>query len=308
MKTTSLGLKIVALITLVNASMAPGFDKVEPRGLYASYETVSDYYAGRGERELASLESSSLKEYLNQVLNSGHIRREGAADELVESCPEDSHTYKRGESCQKVRFLSYDEARRYLFGHVYLREDKHDHFFIEPLYCARRYEKGIGPMKIPNTSVTGLNTEHVFPKSHFKSSRSKHRAPEMKTDIHHLAPSVAHVNSFRGSFHFGEPSTSIDSVDGCEESIRGRHKSSGGRILFSPRDSRKGDVARMMMYFSVRFNVGIADYEEKALRRWHEQDPVSERERKLNDLKFSVQGNRNPFIDYPSLVKRISNF
>jgi endonuclease I len=41
------------------------------------------------------------------------------------------------------------------------------------------------------------------------------------------------------------------------------------------------------------------------LLRWHEEDPISEAEARRNDVIYSYQGNRNPFIDYPDLVQLI---
>ena len=70
----------------------------------------------------------------------------------------------------------------------------------------------------------------------------------------------------------------------------------------------RGDVARMVMYFSVRFNVAIQNVEEGMLRSWHESDPVDSKEYERNRLRYSVQGNRNPFVDFPSLARSISDF
>lgn len=38
------------------------------------------------------------------------------------------------------------------------------------------------------------------------------------------------------------------------------------------------------------------------LLRWHEEDPVSEREILRNQLIYTYQNNRNPFVDRPDLV------
>ncbi|MDJ0839845.1 MAG: endonuclease [Acidobacteriota bacterium] len=99
-------------------------------------------------------------------------------------------------------------------------------------------------------------------------------------------------------------------------------------------DGRKGDVARAIFYMAIRYEGGVhgdSGADEPDLRltdddgvidlfksdgnvdisymgirsdllRWHEQDPVDDRERRRNDVIFSFQGNRNPFIDHPEWV------
>jgi len=41
------------------------------------------------------------------------------------------------------------------------------------------------------------------------------------------------------------------------------------------------------------------------LIRWHNEDPVSEKEIARNNAVYALQNNRNPFIDYPELVGKI---
>ena len=97
---------------------------------------------------------------------------------------------------------------------------------------------------------------------------------------------------------------------------------------------RQGDVARAMFYMAVRYEGGFHnetgdnepdliltdDYaliqasntgQNEAiaymgmlsdLLAWHEADPVDDSERRRNDVVFSFQGNRNPFIDNPNWV------
>jgi hypothetical protein len=38
------------------------------------------------------------------------------------------------------------------------------------------------------------------------------------------------------------------------------------------------------------------------LLQWHVQDPVNDRERRRNDVVYTYQHNRNPFIDHPEWV------
>ncbi len=41
------------------------------------------------------------------------------------------------------------------------------------------------------------------------------------------------------------------------------------------------------------------------LLSWHESDPVDDFELNRNDVIYSYQFNRNPFIDYPHFVEMI---
>ena len=90
--------------------------------------------------------------------------------------------------------------------------------------------------------------------------------------------------------------------------------------VFEPNDEYKGDFARTYFYFATRYqsqinNWGgifissyphIVGWQLNMLLRWHEQDPVSQKELDRNEAVYeSRQGNRNPFIDYPELVDLI---
>jgi len=81
-----------------------------------------------------------------------------------------------------------------------------------------------------------------------------------------------------------------------------------GTTVFEVRPSRRGDIARMMFYFSTRWGVDIAQTEEATLRRWSNEDPVDSRERARNEAIARIQGNRNPFVDCPTLLEQIENF
>jgi hypothetical protein len=81
-----------------------------------------------------------------------------------------------------------------------------------------------------------------------------------------------------------------------------------GNGVFEPRDAQKGQVARALFYFVVRFQ----DYsnhvlgQETILRTWYEVFPPTPVDIQRNEDIFTVQKNRNPFVDYPQFLKRIS--
>jgi endonuclease I len=78
--------------------------------------------------------------------------------------------------------------------------------------------------------------------------------------------------------------------------------------VFEVRKEARGDIARSMFYVATMYNLEIPEHEEKALRAWHKQDPVSKEERERNDRVAKHQKSRNPYVDYPNLTNRIKNF
>lgn len=193
------------------------------------------------------------------------------------------------------RRLGYDRARDVIFSaRPFLSSDGK----IECTYTGRRVS--------PDGSHTpgGFNAEHTWPQS---LGASKEPA---KSDLHHLFPVDDRTNSARGSFPFGTTTCLHGDETKCSYesggSALGRDK--WGDRVFEVRKDRRGNVARAMFYFAVRYEEEIPDAEEATLRAWHVEDPVDAREKARNDAIEQLQNNRNPFVDHPELVERIRDF
>lgn len=163
------------------------------------------------------------------------------------------------------------------------------------------------------------NREHLVPQSTFNS------ASPMKNDYFHVIPTDGSVNGARGSFPFGEVDGNADYTS-TNGSKRGQNTFPGySGTVFEPIDEFKGDIARSVLYFAIRyeneFNSGWDDNEVLAndseqffdqwyidlLVSWHIADPVSQKEIDRNNNGFDFQGNRNPLIDHPEYVDQIWN-
>ncbi len=199
------------------------------------------------------------------------------------------------------RSLGYNSAKKSLFGKLHLEQSTRG-YFIKDLYCGKLFTQGVGPGSLPNQNE--LNCEHTWPQSKFTPSFSKEM---QKSDLHHLFPTDSKANSTRGNYEFADVVRNENLVN-CELSQSGASTTQGGHTFFEPPTFHKGNVARALFYFSVRYKMSINPSQEAFLRQWNEIDPVDQEEINRNDAIEKLQGNRNPFIDNPELINQISDF
>lgn len=156
------------------------------------------------------------------------------------------------------------------------------------------------------------NREHLWAQS-WTNDDSKH-----KTDLHHVYPTDGYVNNRRGNYAFGEVgNASWTSQNGGK--LGSNIVSGYNGTVFEPIDEYKGDIARALMYVCVRYyqeDSGwttsdmtnkslIKDWAMTMLLRWHEEDPVDDKEINRNNAVYNIQRNRNPFVDYPDFAPMI---
>ena len=172
-------------------------------------------------------------------------------------------------------------------------------------------------------SVEGdcYNREHSFPASWFG------KAAPMYTDLHHLYPTDAKVNGMRSNYPFGT-TTGNKYKSANDFSKLGDCTYSGYTgTVFEPNDEYKGDFARTYFYMITCYEEKLADWYSKnsesratidgstypgfqtwqlnMLLEWARNDAVSQKEINRNNAVYSIQHNRNPFIDYPGLEEYI---
>jgi serine protease len=207
--------------------------------------------------------------------------------------------------------LTYKEAYNAL---EYTDEDPNNHENIILFYTGRSQPKKI---RSQFDSKDGWNREHVWPKSKGFKAKSNNYA---YTDLHHLRPTDTSVNSSKGNKDLDNGG--INNKEAIE--------TKSDRDSWEPRDDIKGDTARMMFYMAVRYegtggkydnyDLELVDYtgtesskenfdgrygKLSTLLEWHVQDPVDDAERSRHEKVYEIQGNRNPFIDYPEWVSYI---
>ncbi len=268
-------------------------------GAFAQAQSLSEKNAYYGEEFYQKLSSGvgndDLVYEIKKVLRSYHRSTGDGFDEILDRCS--------GKGCYAQGSLGYDGARTFLLGSFYLVEDGNE-YGVKDVYCDRvRKGIGAGPGRIPNHQH--VNTEHTWPQSRFSGKFDK---GFQKSDMHHLFPTDSQMNSTRGSFEFGEVEHETQDLN-CNSGARfGRPVGGKGSLVFEPPPQHKGNTARSLFYFSLRYDLPISANEESFLRKWSQEDPVDEEEMLRNDEIYKLQGNRNPFIDVPGLEERIHNF
>ncbi|MCX6316024.1 MAG: endonuclease [Bacteroidetes bacterium] len=146
------------------------------------------------------------------------------------------------------------------------------------------------------------NCEHVVPQSWF------HKDDPMRGDLHHLFACEVRCNSMRGNLpYYDFPDYNPQPLVDIEKTVPLCGKAENNS--FEP-ENNKGIVARAVMYFLVRYPGQLSGHyaSEKdiaMLKNWHASQSVTVFEKHRNQCIFRVQGNRNPFIDFPEWVEKI---
>ncbi|MBN2830563.1 MAG: endonuclease [Candidatus Cloacimonetes bacterium] len=189
----------------------------------------------------------------------------------------------------------YDGAKEEMFGYI----DNHSNL-VRCVYTGQDYSVPQGTM--PNQ--TYLNCEHTFAQSWFGDSEVSTK----RADINHLFPSNSNVNSSRGNLPFDVVVNVGNTFTYDNGYVSKRGSNINGLTCFEPADQHKGNLARALLYFNVRYNMtltqgGINMLE--TLLQWNVSDPVDTLEQQRNDGIWEFQNNRNPFIDHPEYVDYI---
>lgn len=268
-------------------------------GFPVTVAALEPYYGKKLADHSPQMEAASLRTLLFEVLSQVHVAKPGQPDELVSTCPPRA-------SCLSQKSLGYEGARKVLFGQLYLLSQD-NRYAVADVYCRRLLTeqdfprgKGPGPGQIPDNNV--VNAEHAWPQSLFSNQFPKDL---QKSDLHILFSTSAKANSLRGNQPFGDVISSVKSV--CSESKLG-YTSRGNINSFLPPENIRGDVARALFYFSVRYKMKIDLEQESTLRSWHDHDPVDQEESERHAVKFDLTHIRNPFIDHPEWVDQIADF
>ena len=160
------------------------------------------------------------------------------------------------------------------------------------------------------SNVGKWNREHTYPRSRggFNSIEEDDIADGIDVFTATRPDSLRHANS---------DAHGLRATDGPENSSRGNQDYGEYNGPSGNQGSWQGDVARSIFFLTIRYNgldvvngnpdnstVGqLGDL--TTLLDWHRNDPPDDFEMNRNNVIYTWQFNRNPFIDQPDLVEYI---
>lgn len=210
---------------------------------------------------------------------------------------------------KKAKVLNYGSGKGSTWWGFYSTDN--DNGYVIDRYSNNRVE-----FDSQGSVASGMNIEHSFPKSWWGGS--KNQAYE---DLYNLMPSDSKANSSKSNYGMGivtQTSGKGFYDNGCIKVGDG----SEGFKLWQPSVEWQGDFSRGYMYMATAYqdftwtgealnSLQQGDYPtlkpwaSKLYIKWCKEDPVSKTEAARNEAVYKIQGNRNPFVDFPNLMEYI---
>ncbi len=179
-------------------------------------------------------------------------------------------------------------------------------------YVIDRYSDNRAKFGSQGSAVSGMNIEHSFPKSWWGGTKN-----QAYQDLYNLMPSESKANSSKSNYGMGVVTTSTYD-NGCIKVGKGDQ----GFMVWQPSTEWQGDFSRSYMYMATAYqnftwtSEGLNSLEQgdyptlkqwayELYIKWCKEDPVSQTEIARNEAVYKIQGNRNPFIDFPNLMEYI---
>ncbi len=178
--------------------------------------------------------------------------------------------------------------------------------------CAIRWQAGKG---IPDLKGCGyqirkngpranrIEWEHVMPAQQFGSplacwkqggreqcGKTDRLFKQMEADLFNLKPAIGEVNGDRAHYRFGMLPAQAPQYGSCEVKVDFKSR------LVEPRAEIRGDIARIHFYMADKYQLNLAKAQQQLFMAWHQQDPVDETERKLQQRIAQQMGHANDFV------------
>lgn len=210
---------------------------------------------------------------------------------------------------QNVKMLSYGSGTNNTWWGFYVTDYQMDGSKRKVI---DRYSNDIRYYGSRGSAVSGMNIEHSFPKSWWGGTSNN-----AYKDLYNLMPCEQKINSSKSNYGMGVV-TNVKTDNGCTKVGTGANS----KKLWEPADKWKGEFARGYMYMATAYQdftwsgEGLTSLENNnwptlqkwaydLYLQWAKADPVNQMEVERNAAVAQIQGNRNPYVDFPNLMEYV---
>lgn len=202
-----------------------------------------------------------------------------------------------GLTCPRpqTRFAGYDREARAAFWTMYRSGGN-------TIYCDAPFDGGA---RRTARSSLPVNIEHVVPQAHMKRVRAAGGDP------HNLWPSILEVNAARQHWRLVEnipdetgffAGRKEPELNACDFELQ----NTATEPVVEPALAARGLLARAMLHMLLAYPaIRVRPGEAEQFLEWHAAHPVSDEERRRNELIERLTGVRNVFVDSPELGEAI---
>ena len=210
---------------------------------------------------------------------------------------------------KNAKVLSYGSGQGKTWWGFWSTDRDENGYFID------RYSAKTEWVKSTSQGATGagMNIEHSFPKSWWGGEKV-----QGYEDLYNLMPCKSKINSTKSNYPMGIV-VSGDKGNGWTKVGKG----TDGNWYWEPAAPWKGDFARGYMYMATAYQdykwsgdralqilqqgdyPTLKEWAYKLYIQWAKADKPDAVEVKRNNDVYKIQGNRNPYVDFPNLMEYV---
>lgn len=188
---------------------------------------------------------------------------------------------------------------------------------MENMQVRDRYSNVVRYLNPDMSAVSNMNIEHIWANSwwgHIKNNAY--------CDLFNLYPADATANGRKSNNPIGIVDGTVSYTNGVTKVGKSSSYRADSLITaWEPADQWKGDFARTYFYMATCYShmtslwtttegsltvdpnspLLMRPWVYNLMLEWAEADPLDEIEQQRCDAIYEIQGNRNPFVDYPEL-------
>lgn len=210
---------------------------------------------------------------------------------------------------KNAKVLSYGSGDHSTWWGFWSTDRDENGYFIDRYSAKKEWVKSTSQ----GAAGAGMNIEHSFPKSWWGGGKV-----QGYEDLYNLMPCKKEINSTKSNYPMGIV-VSGDKGNGWTKVGKGTDDKS----YWEPAAPWKGDFARGYMYMATAYQdynwegkqalqilqqgdyPTLKEWAYKLYIQWAKADKPDAVEVKRNNDVYKIQGNRNPYVDFPNLMEYV---